>query len=463
MQHKMKAKIGLLPMYLELYDEVLPEVREEFTPFIKRLQEELESRSINVILANICRLANEFEEAIHRFENEDVDCIVTLHLAYSPSLECIDALSNTSLPLLVFDTTKDNRFDSASLIMSNHGIHGVQDMCNLLIRRGKDFFIEVGHIDSSEVLDKIEVRITGARLAKIFRAGRIGQVGGWFKGMGDFQVTSDVMAHKLGFEVVRSTAAEFEPLLPRKDAPEVLAEMAKDHERFDLSEVSETAHNASVVAGLALRRWIEKENLLGFTINFLSISRDAGLSQMPFLEISKAMSRGVGYAGEGDVLTAALTGTVSRVLGNASFSEMFCPDWSTDTIFLSHMGEMNLSLVEDRVVLIEKPWSFTDADSPVSPSGCFKEGEAVLINLAPGKNDTFSLIVSPVMMVRELYEHAMEGIVRGWFKPRSSIIDFLKQYSLSGGTHHLVIAYGQPVEELKTFAEIMKWNMVVIK
>ena len=88
MQHEMKAKIGLLPMYLELYDEVLPEVREEFTPFIKRLQEELESRSINVILANICRLANEFEEAIHRFENEDVDCIVTLHLAYSPSLEC---------------------------------------------------------------------------------------------------------------------------------------------------------------------------------------------------------------------------------------------------------------------------------------------------------------------------------------------------------------------------------------
>ena len=48
MQHEMKAKIGLLPMYLELYDEVLPEVRKEFTPFIKRLQQEFESRSIEV-------------------------------------------------------------------------------------------------------------------------------------------------------------------------------------------------------------------------------------------------------------------------------------------------------------------------------------------------------------------------------------------------------------------------------
>lgn len=462
MQHEMKAKIGLLPMYLELYDKVLPEVRKEFTPFIKRLQQEFESRSIEVILANICRLANEFEEAIHRFEAEDVDCIVTLHLSYSPSLECIDALSNTPLPLIVFDTTKDNRFDSASLIMGNHGIHGVQDMCNLLLRRGKEFFIEVGHIDSSKVLDNVEARIKGARLAKVFKTGRIGQVGGWFKGMGDFQVTSDVIADKLGFEVVQSTAEEFEPFLPRKDAPEVLAEMAKDHERFDLSEVSESAHNASVVAGLALRRWIEKENLLGFTVNFLSISRNAGLSQMPFLGIAKEMCRGIGYAGEGDVLTAALAGTVSRVLGSASFSEMFCPDWSTDTIFLSHMGEMNISLVDDQVVLHEKPWAFTDADSPVCPSGCFKEGEAVLINLAPGKNDTFSLIVSPVMMVGEMYGHAMEGKVRGWFKPRLSIIDFLKQYSLAGGTHHLVIAYGQPIGELITFADVMKWNTVVI-
>lgn len=77
--------------------------------------------------------------------------------------------------------------------------------------------------------------------------------------------------------------------------------------------------------------------------------------------------------------------------------------------------------------------AFTDADSPVCPSGCFKEGEAVLINLAPGVNDTFSLIVSPVMMVGEMYGNAMEGKVRGWFKPRLSIIDFLKQYSLAGG------------------------------
>ena len=41
--------------------------------------------------AAICRLAGEFESAIEQFEREEVDCIITLHLAYSPSLEAIEA------------------------------------------------------------------------------------------------------------------------------------------------------------------------------------------------------------------------------------------------------------------------------------------------------------------------------------------------------------------------------------
>jgi hypothetical protein len=49
------------------------------------------------------------------------------------------------------------------------------------------------------------------------------------------------------------------------------------------------------------------------TINFGDIKGDPGLPVMPFLEASKAMARGIGYGGEGDVLTAAfLRGSASR-------------------------------------------------------------------------------------------------------------------------------------------------------
>ena len=65
-------------------------------------------------------------------------------------------------------------------------------------------------------------------------------------------------------------------------------------------------------------------------------------------------------------------------------------------------------------------------------------------------------------MVEEKNKSAMQGKVRGWFQPQVPISDFLKRYSEAGGTHHIAIVYGRPVETLKTFARIMQWNYIEI-
>lgn len=462
MQNKQKGKIGLLPMYLALYDEHMPETRNRFVPFLEKIHNAFTEQNIEVVTAQYCRLDSEFQEAIHLFEKEGVDCIVTLHLSYSPSLECIDALRSTKLPIIVFDTTIDAHFDSPSQIMCNHGIHGVQDMCNLLLRNGKDFILESGHIDLSEVITHVLNHIKGAKMANLFKNARIGQIGEGFKGMGDFQVNPAVIQQKLGFQVIHTPLQQFVQYFPDTSESEVQEELLHDQKKFDLSEVKEELHLSSIATGIALRRWIEAEDIFGFTINFLTISRDSGLPQMPFLGISKAMSRGVGYAGEGDVLTAALVGTLSQVIGNATFSEMFCPSWSENLIFLSHMGEMNISLTEGTVLLQEKPWTYSDAETAIYPTACYMKGEAVIVNLAPGPDDRFSLITSPITMVEEKNKSAMQGKVRGWFQPQVPISDFLKRYSEAGGTHHIAIVYGRPVETLKTFARIMQWNYIEI-
>jgi len=41
--------------------------------------------------APVCRVAEEFAEEIRRCESEEADCFITLHLAYSHSLEVIGA------------------------------------------------------------------------------------------------------------------------------------------------------------------------------------------------------------------------------------------------------------------------------------------------------------------------------------------------------------------------------------
>lgn len=65
-----------------------------------------------------------------------------------------------------------------------------------------------------------------------------------------------------------------------------------------------------------------QQHLTGFTINFEEAGCHKGLPCMPFSEACKAMARGIGYAGEGDVLTAAFVSALLRTL--AEFGDMEC-------------------------------------------------------------------------------------------------------------------------------------------
>ena len=349
-----------------------------------------------------------------------------------------------------------------SLLMFNHGIHGVQDMCNMLKRSGKNFIIEAGHIKTSDVIDRVICHIKGAQIAHKIRSTRVGRVGEAFAGMGDFAVDQSILNKNIGITICTASPEQIANYLPDIKDIDVNGEIKKDEKRFDLSRVSLNSHKLSVQTGLALRKWIEKEKLTAFSVNFQSITKAGKLPVMPFLEICKAMSRGTGYAGEGDVLTASLVGALAQVSGNVSFTEMFCPDWKNNIIFLSHMGEINIDVAEKKPALIEMAWSFTDAQPPVFPSACFKQGKALLVNLAPGPNDTFSLILAPVKMVKEDNRKNFGDGVRGWMKPKMAISDFLKAYSEAGGTHHSALVYGDPIEELKSFGKIMDWKVVVI-
>ena len=90
------------------------------------------------------------------------------------------------------------------------------------------------------------------------------------------------------------------------------------------------------------------------------------------------MARGVGYAGEGDVLTAAFSGALMTVFPRTTFSEMLCPDWKEDVILLNHMGEMNLNLAKWRPILRTLPFNYHSCGETASAYGCMRGGRAGL-------------------------------------------------------------------------------------
>ena len=459
-----KVKVGFLPLYLKLYDDRAARVRPAIEEYRDDLVAALEKTGVELVKADICRIAPEFEAAVAAFEREGVDAIVTVHLAYSPSLECIDALAATKLPIIILDTTRDYSFGFdvvAGGVMPNHGIHGVQDMCNLLRRRGKDYSVFVGHYTESDVVARVADAARAIKAAKALDGMKVGQVGGSFAGMGDFLASEAAMA-RLGVETVVCDGDELAALRDSVTEAEIRAEYEKDCAENGAAAFTFEEYSYAERIGLAVRKWIDKNGLGAFTMTFLSAGKVGGFDTMPFSESSKAMARGTGYAGEGDVLTAALVGALSTTFDKVNFTETFCPDWKGQAIYMSHMGESNLKLLENRKTVI-KPFPYADGPDPTCILGHMVEGKACLFNILPNADDWFDVVICEGEMLK--LPEAIENLptsMNGWFKPDMALEAFLEKYSELGGTHHSALVYGVDAKSLALFAKTLGMKYTII-
>ncbi len=462
-----KIKAGLLPFYLKLYDDYKPEIRDGFSEFLQRITAVLEAHGIAVQSAPVCRVANEFEDAIKQFEEDDVECIMSLHLAYSPSLESIDAFCATTLPLVILDITMDADFGiqvSPERIMYNHGVHGVMDFASMLRRRRRPFGIVAGHGADPKTQERIVETVCSAIAVHALRNSRVLRVGDAFPGMGDFAVEESVLDAKLGITVDQVDVDALDAAVEMVTDEAVDKEVAEDSERFTCN-IEPEDHARSVRVGLGLRHLLAEGGYTACSVNFQGFDcADRPADTMPFLEICKAMGRGIGYAGEGDVLTAALVGALAQGFDAVTFTEIFCADWSGGSLFLSHMGEISTSVAEEKPRIMLKPFFLGGSLDPAVLTCPVKPGPAVFVNLAPGPDDTFSLIVASVEVLPEGDElqPEMRNVVRIWIRPQLEIAEFLEAYSRAGGTHHSALVLGNHAEAISAFGRMSGLEVVRI-
>ena len=80
-------------------------------------------------------------------------------LTYAPSLYVLPALQRTQRPVLIWSTQKLGALDENTTdwdTEENHGVHGAQDLANVLRRAGRRFEVLAGHWQDSAVLAELE-------------------------------------------------------------------------------------------------------------------------------------------------------------------------------------------------------------------------------------------------------------------------------------------------------------------
>ena len=459
-----KIKIGFLPLYVKLYDDVVPGLRPRLEAFYETMAKKLEEQGMDVVRAPFCRLEGEFLKTVADFEEAGAQCIVTLHMAYSPSLECVKALTETTLPLVVMDTTETYEFDpmvDPGELMYNHGIHGVMDMCNLLLRNNKQYAIAAGHYLHSDVVERTCGYVRAAVAAYALNGIKVGTYGGEFAGMGDFQAGKRELMEWFGIDLMEADDEEIKSIRAAITDEEVDAEIAFDDANYERAEeLNETNYRENTKDCLAIRKWIDKHGLNAFSMNFLKFTAETGLKSVPFLEACKAMTRGIGYAGEGDALDAAIMGAIYKAYDQASFCEIFCPDWKGNSFMISHMGEMNYAVSDIKPQLHNVAFNYTNAAAPVVGYAKFRGGKAIYANVCRDA-EGYCMVITPIEMM-DVKEDTFTKSMRGWFKPSTTVADLLENLSMYGATHHSLLIYDASVEEIEYFATLLGMKVITL-
>jgi len=457
-----RPRVGLLALTLDLYEELLPELRADREDWLRRaLLPSLEPLADVEFRCAVFR-REEIEEELRRLERVEVDALLVVCLTYAPSQVVLPALKRTGLPIVVWNTQElaavGDAFDGPQML-ANHGVHGTQDLCNVLLRAGVPFHYVTSLADESRGLAELEDFFAAAAAVRALGSARLGLMGNAMAGMGDFAVDTTHLVATLGCAWLPLSVEEYNQRAAGTEADEVLRLCDEYRRAYAVDDdVAEDDLADTARAELALGAMLSERRVDAMSYHFASLGEDERTVTMPFVAASRLMAEGVGFAGEGDLVGAAGTWLLGRLQPPASFTEIFTTDFAGNGLFLSHMGEMNVAMA--------RPKTKTRLAAKPQPLGRIRGRQLVLVvGMRPGPATLCALAQGPVgrwRLIASRLEIADFGPLPALTVPHAKVVipdgdvrDWLTSYARAGGPHHHALCFGDARRRIRFAAGLL--------
>lgn len=453
-----RPRIGLLGIMQPLYDDMIPGITEHQAAYAARVAEAL-SDTAEWTVAPPVRGRDDAERVVREFEDAGLDGVLVVMLTYGPSLRVTRALTQTRLPLALANIQPDpqvtDAWDMADMTY-NQGIHGAQDTANAMVRAGRRFEVVTGEWESPEFVERIDRWARAARAVTAWRGLRVGVFGYPMNGMGDARVDETALLRSLGPEVEVIAPGTLHRTMADLPAEDVSALMEWEDQAFDVDpRLSKGEREDHARMQLGIERLLVRHGCEAYSTHFDAIGEDGRFARLPMAAASTLMAQGYGFAGEGDVLAAAVVHAGHRLAGDGHFTEMYAMDFPSDSILMSHMGEGNWRVAreDEPLRLIKRPLGIGGLDDPPTVVFRYRPGPATLASLVALGGERFRLVVAEGEVIDAPALPSLE-MPYGQFRPSSGVRGCMDAWLRAGGTHHMVMNTGHRTEDWRVLCEL---------
>ncbi len=454
-------RIGLLLPVADLYHRLWSDIDQALECLGAQVANRLRDAGLDVFCSLPVSVPQEVETACGDLDGKGVDLLVVALGPYCPSGVLAPALTESHIPMLLWPMQSIPRLEpqkyEAETIKLNHGVHAVQDLANVLGKTAKPFGVIHGHYEQPDFAGRLQPWVQAGRILRAMQDANPVQVGGHFEHMFDLQVGHDQFIRHLGIIPEVVSACEFADLIAEVTDEQTVECMERYRRTFEIESSAEGSLLRKTARGeVALRALLEHADSRACGLNFLTLCNDERVADGLHVAASMLMKEGLGYAGEGDWVTAVLVRGMQQGFGVASFSEVFSIGYDDNRLLLKHWGEGNFAMARARPrLLVSKFTDQHDAEFAIVDFE-FEPGPATLVNLnstADGKGQ----LISVSGRIDEDHLPQIDG-PRAVFKPdRDNVSDLLTEYAYAGGSHHLALTKGAPVDVLEKICRLAGW------
>ncbi len=465
----LKPRVGILALTLEFYETLAPDLRPGRERWLREVVLPALAPVAEVQFAQAVYRGEDVDAAVGELETAGAEVLLVVCLTYSPSLLALAALRRTNLPIVVWNTQEllavERDFDGEAMV-ANHGVHGTQDLCNVLVRNGITFEYVTSHLNDPDALERLADLFVAATAVSRLRRTRLGLIGYPFPGMGDLAVDTTHLANTLGPEAIPLAVEDFNNRAETATGEKVTLLTDEYRQTYQLADdLLDEDLEAAARAELALRSMVAEHRLDAVTYQFLAFGQSAETLTLPFVGASRLMAEGIGLAGEGDLIGSAGTWLLNQLGPPATFSEIFTIDFGGNALLMSHMGEANAAMAraDCKIPLVARQEGIVPTRRrQLALVVSLEPGPATLCCLTLGRGDRWRLISSrveiadfgplPSLTVPHFKLRPAQGDVRDW----------LTAYAKAGGAHHNAVCFGDATVRIRSAAAFLDADYIEV-